>query len=306
MRSIIKVSLLLIVILTLTACSAQGKYPFVSLKNNVIQKGTDETEKNGAVRVAIASVISPRETRYEYDDFIEYLESKLGVPVALIQRQTYAEVNQLLKEGKVDIALICSLEYVTGSSEGYLEGIASPEVSGKALYRSYLVVRENSSIQTLEDLRGKRFAFTDPDSFSGRLFVLDLLKRKGYSAENFFGKTYYTYSHDYSVKAVADGVVDGSSVDSLVFDKMKATGKTETKNLRVIETGDWVGTPPVVVSTQISKELKQSIQMILLSMDKDKNGIDVLKKMNVDRFVSFEPDRYRPVQEMSKFVGGKQ
>lgn len=300
---VIKSVLLCLVMLVVVSCGEREQYPYVSLKGSEISIDVDQMKDTNSIRIAISSVISLKESRDSYDDFVQYIGQKLNKSIILIQRQTYAEVTEMLKEGTVDMALICSLDYVTGREQKYLIGIASPEVSGKAFYRSYLIVRKNSEIQTLNDLRGKRFAFTDPNSFSGRLAVLYALKKTGFEEKSFFKTTFFTYSHDYSVKAVSKGIVDGATVDSLVLDQMIAMGKEEAGNIRIISTGEWVGTPPVVTSSKVSEELREQIVAIILEMNKDKQGKEILKGINIDRFVPIVEENYTPILRMYQFVG---
>ncbi|HWQ43225.1 MAG TPA: PhnD/SsuA/transferrin family substrate-binding protein, partial [Desulfosporosinus sp.] len=85
------------------------------------------------------------------------------------QRQSYQEINDLIKNGEVDMALICSGAYVAGQQDAKIELLAVPEVNGKGTYQSFLIVSADSNYQTLENLKGKTFAFTDPLSFSGRV-----------------------------------------------------------------------------------------------------------------------------------------
>ncbi|GBF10494.1 phosphate/phosphite/phosphonate ABC transporter substrate-binding protein [Tepidibacillus infernus] len=296
-------SLMTILLFFSTACSSQESLPYVSLSNQNQQGSIQDREPENAIRVGIASVISPQATRVGYDALVDYMEENLNLPITLIQGKTYAEMNQLIKEGKVDIAFICTLSYVMGEEDEYMDGIAAPMVDGKPLYRSYTIVRKDSGISSLEDLKGKSFAFTDPNSYSGRLAMLYLLKMKGETAESFFSKTYYTYSHDYSVKAVTNGLVDGAAVDSLVYDQMKALDLEETKNIQIIENGEWVGTPPIVVSKKVSTNLKKQTQDLLLNMNQEEKGKQILKSLNIEQFVPIDYKNYQPILEMAKAVG---
>lgn len=299
----INLTIILLFAFILTACSNNESLPFVTIDNQTEHIPEKVEEPENAIRVGIASVISPQATRVGYDSLIKYLEEKLNAPITLIQGKTYAETNQLIEEGKIDIAFICSLSYVLGVEGEYMQGLAAPKVSGKPLYRSYIIVRKDSGIETLDDLMGRKFAFTDPDSYSGRLSALYLLKQKGQSAEDFFAKTYYTYSHDYSVKAVATGLVDGAAVDNLVYDQMKSLGIEDSKDLKIIEYGDWVGTPPIVVSNYISEEIKRKTQDILFNMNRDEMGRKILEGLNIEQFVPVDYESYQPIIDMLNIVG---
>jgi phosphonate transport system substrate-binding protein len=61
--------------------------------------------------------------------------------------------------------------------------VATPEVQNSHFYHSYLIVNNTSTFQTLEDLRGRVFAFTDPDSNSGKLVPTYWLWQMGEKAQ---------------------------------------------------------------------------------------------------------------------------
>ena len=60
------------------------------------------------LRVAVAAMISPKETFDLYRQLLAYLGRKLGKDLEFVQRKTYAEIDELLKKGEIDLAFICS------------------------------------------------------------------------------------------------------------------------------------------------------------------------------------------------------
>jgi phosphonate transport system substrate-binding protein len=112
------------------------------------------------LRVAVAAVISPKGTVESYSPFLSYLEEKLNRPIELVQRRTYLEVNDLIEHGEVDIAFVCTSAYIQGHDSFGMELLAAPQVDGKTTYNSYLIVPTSSNAQSMDDLRGKVFAFT--------------------------------------------------------------------------------------------------------------------------------------------------
>jgi phosphonate transport system substrate-binding protein len=139
---------------------------------------------------------------------------RLGRPVRLFQR-TYAEVNDLVKNREIDLAFVCAGALVEGEHEFGMQALVVPQMRGETLYYSYLVVNRRSGAERLADLRGKTFAFSDPLSNSGRLVPVYQLALRRETPERFFSRTVFT-SHDNSILAVADGLVDGAAVDSLI------------------------------------------------------------------------------------------
>ena len=112
-------------------------------------------------------MVSPKETFVYYQNLLNYIGTKSNHSVQLIQRKTYGEISELLHKGDIDISFICSGPYATGREKYGFEALATPIVRGKPYYQSYLIVNTDSEIQTLEDLRGGLFAFTDPESNTG-------------------------------------------------------------------------------------------------------------------------------------------
>ena len=146
------------------------------------------------------------------------LSAKINRPVELVQRRTYAEVNDLIARNEVDLAFVCTRAYVQGRREFGMELLAIPQVHGEAVYYSTLIVRSELTAEHFKDLRDTIFAFTDPLSNTGYLYPNVQLPRQGESPDTFFRRTFFTYSHDNAIYAVAEGVAAAAAVDSLVLD----------------------------------------------------------------------------------------
>ena len=292
-------------LLLLTAC---GRPTYPSVRLNVEAGGAVVAAERAPgrlpLRVAIAAVISPKATFDTYSPLLDYLARQLDRPVELLQRPTYAEINELLRTGQADIGFICGGAYVEGEREGYMELLAVPEIGGITTYRALIIVPADSPYQSFDDLRGRRLAFTDPLSNSGRLYVEYRLAQMGETPESFFKEVIYTYSHDNSIRAVAQDIVDGATVDSLVFDALARSEPDLGKRLRVIERSQPFGIPPVVVHPELDPALKAAVQKALLDMHTDLQGQPALAVLHVDRFVSPTPAAYEGIRQMAAQVRG--
>jgi len=254
------------------------------------------------LRIAVAPVLSARPTSTLYQQLATYVGTKLGRPVELVQGKTYSEINDLLKSGDVTVAIVCTNPYLQGRDDFGMELIAAPQVDGDVVYYSFLIVNRNSPATSLDDLRGTSFAFTDPLSNSGRLAPIYQLARRGRNPDSFFSQTIFTYSHDSSIRAVADGVVGAAAVDSLVFDYLISNEPALTEKVKVIERWGPFGINPVVVNPHLDPGLKQELQGVFLGMDKDAEGLAILRKLQLDRFVVPDDSVYDSVREMRKFL----
>lgn len=290
--------ILIFSVLTLSGCQGTTNLPQVSIKpSDPSQTNPQPLENRDVLKVGISSVLSPRETVENYQPFADYLQKKIGRPVQLVQRQTYQEINDLVKDQKVDVAFICSGAYVVGKKDN-LELLVVPEVNSKSTYQSYIIVNANSSIRQFADLKDQVFGFTDPISFSGTIAPTYMVTQLKSTPKDFFGRVVYTYSHDNSIKAVLDNVVSAAGVDSLVYQYAVSKDPTLTGKLRIIGQSPDVGSPPVVVNHQIDPNLKTALQEALLQMDSDSLGQKALKALIYDRFVLPNPKAYEPVETM--------
>jgi len=290
------------VTLILIGCQVNSSLPYVSLENvDYSQANPQPLENTDVLKVGVASVLSPRETLEEYDKFDEYLEKEIGRPVELVQRGSYQEINNLVKTQAVDVAFICSGAYVVGSKDD-LDLLAVPVVNGKSTYQSYIIVNAQSQINQFEQLKGLVFGYTDPISFSGTIYPMYLVDQNQPSSNNFFNRVVYTYSHDNSIKAVLDNVVNAAGVDSLVYEFAVSKDPTLATKLKIIDRSREVGSPPVVVNKFIDPSLRTVLQEAFLRMDGDPLGREALKDLNYERFVLPNPQDYEPILEMVKAV----
>ncbi|MGQ9553859.1 MAG: PhnD/SsuA/transferrin family substrate-binding protein, partial [Anaerolineae bacterium] len=153
----------LVLPLIIVSCSRPAPYRRVNLTPVPQQVPTlAPAGELPALRLAVAAILSPQSTAHDYKGLIAYLSNKLGRPLRLVQGSTYAETNEMLRTGQVDLGFLCTGAYVQGQRDFDMELLVIPQVNGEPVYRSYIVVRAGSSAQRWQDLRGGVFAFTDP------------------------------------------------------------------------------------------------------------------------------------------------
>lgn len=289
----------------LAGCSDGGEPVTVDFSRTVDIHETQPHEDDAPkLRVAVAAMISPKATFSYYQRILEFIGASLGREVQMIQRKTYAEINELLARGEIDLAFICSGPFATGSNRYGFHALATPVVRGEPYYRSYLLVGADSPFQRLQDLQGETFAFTDPDSNTGTLVPTFWLQQSGHHPETFFTRTIYTYSHDNSILAVARGLVDGAAVDGHIWEYYAVVDPQHTSQTRVIRKSRPFGNPPVVASSRLSPSLRKTVIDLLLSMHERPEGREILEELMIDRFVEPRDEWYEPIKEMARSLAG--
>lgn len=292
MQKIISVVILSLLMLACENKSKQDVKEINLINQNVVQDSTYGFDKP-VIYVAISTMISPVETFNLYKDLIDYISSKLGVPIEFKQRKTYSEVNNLLKENKLDFAFICTGAYVQEKDELPVELLVVPVIESRPFYNAYVIVNKKSNIKTFDDLAGKSFAFTDPLSNTGYLFVVNLLKEKRTNPEKFFSKTIFTYAHDYSIQAVARNLVDGATVDGLVYNFLEHASPEKVISTKIIMKSKDFGIPPFVVRKGMNPELKNKLKSIMLNLHNDPKGKELLSKIMIDKFIEGNDELYK-------------
>lgn len=250
------------------------------------------------LKVAIAAVISPQGTLESYAPLLDYLEAQLGRPVEGVQGSTYSETNEVLESGLADVAFVCTGAYIKGSTDFGMEILVVPEINGESVYHSWVIVPMNSPADDITDLRGKVFAYTDPLSLSGWMYPNYLLYQMGEPTETFFSRTFFTYSHDRSIRAVAEGFADGAAVDSLIYSRVIEREPSLGERLRIIHKSPAFGMPPVVVNPTINPVLRAELQKIFLSMSDNPDGKAALAVLGIDRFVLADDGLYASAREV--------
>jgi phosphonate transport system substrate-binding protein len=290
-------------------CGRDAEIPVVDFARTVSVEGPSQkgTEELPALRVAVGAMISPKETFVHYRALLTYVGKKTGRAPEFIQRKTYGEINELLGRGLIDIAFICTGPYATGARTYGFEPLVVPQTGGHHFYQSYLIVK-NEAFHSLEDLKGRIFAFTDPESNTGRLVPTYWLAQIGESPERYFGKVIYTYSHDNSILAVTRGLVDGAAVDSLIWEYYHLTDPAFTNSTRVIKRSEPYPIPPIVASRFLSKDHRKQVETELLNMHNDLEGRQILDRLRIDRFIPPPRDwfeKFDSIETMLAFVQGK-
>jgi phosphonate transport system substrate-binding protein len=241
-----------------------------------------------------------------YDEIASYLQKKLDHEVSFITGFSYSTINSMFDSGMADIGFMCGLPYVMKADEPQpsIELFLAPvmkskKYKNKPIYYSYVIVHKDSKFENFSDLKGSTFSFNDEISNSGYNMPRAKLIAMG-ETSGFFAKIIRSGSHEESIRMVALGKADVSAVDSLVYDYDAVKNPEYVQNTKILEVLGPAGIPPIVISTRISRTLRQKISDILLGMKSDPLGAKILEQALVDRFIVVEDSNYNSIRKMSQ------
>lgn len=256
-------------------------------------RGTPQPEP---VRIGLTAVILDDQAAF-LEEWRGYLERQLRHPVRFLQRGTYRGITDLIRERKIDFAWICGVPFVRLGALATL--VAVPLHEGKPLYRSYLIASAaDESTRSLADLRGRAFAFSDPDSNSGYLYIQHRLHEMREPPNAFFGRTFFTWAHRNVVSAVAEGLAHGGAVDGHVWETLLRQHPGRVARTRVVERSPEFGYPPIVARSNLPQHELAAFRAVLLGMTDSAEGRRLLARLNLDGFTLAERSLFEGIARM--------
>lgn len=228
----------------------------------------------------------------------------LGMPATLIEGHDFEQ----LRDGSVDLAFLCGLPYVRLCQErpGMLHPLAAPVLDepryeDRPVYFSDVIVRTDSPVGSFGDLRGRSWAYNDPDSLSGCLLVRHHLLQMGES-EAFFGGITFSGGHQESIRRVVDSEVDASAIDSQVLGVECLRNPDLIRQIRVIAVLGPSTIPPVVATGSVPEEIQAGAGDAICALARDPVSRDVLARGLIRRYIPIEDQAYDDVRQKMAVV----
>ncbi|WP_201276844.1 phosphonate ABC transporter substrate-binding protein [Microbulbifer sp. ALW1] len=220
------------------------------------------------LRIALIPAEDSRAMIRQSRQLMTALEQKLGVEVEGFVATDYNGVIESLRAGHVDVAYLGPFSYVKAAQVANVEAFAVAETKDKGgvAYHSQIVVRADSDIQSVEQLRGRDFAFVGPTSTSGYVFPMVGLKKAGLNPRNDFRNVIYTGAHDANLLAVKHGRVDAATVADRILSAAVEKGQIDKADLRVIWRSGAIPESPMVWRKDLPETTKQQLRDAFLSI----------------------------------------
>jgi phosphonate transport system substrate-binding protein len=234
----------------------------------------------------------------------DYLSQRLGQTVSLVKRRTYQEITAMLLSEQLDAAWICGFPLVQHVDQ--LALMAVPVWRGQPLYRSYLIAGADDPVKSIVDMRGYVHAFSDPDSNSGYLVTRHLLTTMHERPDTFFSRYFFTYGHRDVIRAVAAGLAQSGSVDGYVWEVVREIEPRLTDGTRIVRRSELLGFPPVACNARLrDTPIVKAIADVLITMDGDEPGRQLLRTLRLDRFVAGSLGLFDGIAEKYREVRGQ-
>jgi phosphonate transport system substrate-binding protein len=215
-----------------------------------------------------------------------------------------------LRDGSVDVAFLCGLPYIRLSRDqpdllALLAApvLAEPRYEGQPIYFSDVIVRRESPFQSFADLRGRSWAHSREDSFSGCVLARYHLARMG-ETETYFGSVTYSGSNQASIRAVVEERVEASAIDSHVLAVERRNHTELDEQLRVIAVLGPSPIPPVVALTRLGDSLQAQLREAICELHRDPIGRQILGDGVIRQYTPIDDTAYDDIRRKLGTVEG--
>ena len=251
----------------------------ISTKNHFAMYGSpDEDAQNQkklkSLKIGVLPNHRPTEQEVMTTDLESYLEEILGLQVTFLVASQYQNLIDWLVQEKVDMAYLEANSYLEALERGAkIQPLVAPidKNTGRPWYRAAIVVKTDSPIKNLSDLRGKKIAFVDKSSTSGYLIPAIAFQELQILPKYDFAEIIYAGTHSKSLRALQKGEVDAAATNIPFYMKSQKLGKLNPDEFRTIWESDSIPQVPVVISQKLPKELVKKLKLAFLQAP---DGID--------------------------------
>ena len=254
------------------------------------------------LRVSAIPDEAPTELQRKFKPLGAYLEQQLGMKVEFVPVSDYAAVVEALASDRLDMAWLGGFTFVqTRLKTGNAIPLVQREQDEKFTSK---YITANPAVKSLQDLKGKTFAFGSVSSTSGSLMPRFFMLKDGIKPEEFFSRVAYSGAHDATVAWVQAGKVDGGVLNASVWDKLVAAGKVDTRKVVVLGT-----TPPYydynwTVRGNLDPALTDKIKAAFLALDPAKPADKaILDLQAATRFIPTKAENYTGIEEAARAAG---
>lgn len=245
---------------------------------------------------------APTELLRKFKPLGAYLEHELGMKVEFVPVADYAAVVEALAADRIDMAWLGGFTFVqarlkTGNAVPLVQREQDAEFTSK-------FITSDPAVKSLQDLKGKTFAFGSVSSTSGSLMPRYFMLQDGIKPEDFFSRVAYSGAHDATAAWVQAGKADAGVLNASVWQKLVDGGKVDTDKVKVFATTPTYYDYNWTVRGNLEADLQAKIKSAFLALDPAKpEQKAILDLQAASRFIETKPENYEGIEEAARAAG---
>ncbi|HZW20601.1 putative selenate ABC transporter substrate-binding protein [Noviherbaspirillum sp.] len=255
------------------------------------------------LRVSAIPDEAPTELQRKFKPLGSYLEQKLGMKVEFVPVTDYAASVEGLVNNKLDMVWFGGFTFVQAKIRSNNKVVPIVQREEDEKFRSVFITTDKS-INRLEDLKGKTFAFGSESSTSGHLMPRSFLLAAKVSPDADMKRVAFSGAHDATVAAVAGGKVDAGALNISVWEKLIAQGKVDPKTVRVFYTTPGYFDYNWTVRSDMDPALRKKLTDAFLALNAtDAQGKEILELQRATRFIPTRTENYEQIEKAARNAG---
>ncbi|MES2821680.1 MAG: putative selenate ABC transporter substrate-binding protein [Pseudomonadota bacterium] len=260
------------------------------------------TQAADVLRVSAIPDEAPTELLRKFEPLGAYLEQQLGMKVEFVPVNDYAAVVEALASDRLDLAWLGGFTFVqTRLKTGNAIPLVQREQDAKFTSK---FISADPTVKSLQDLKGKTFAFGSVSSTSGSLMPRYFMLKDGINPDTFFSRVAFSGAHDATAAWVQAGKADGGVLNASVWDKLVAAGKVDTDKVKVFATTEPYFDYNWTVRGTLDPALTAKIKAAFLALDPaDPAHKAILDLQAASRFIETKPENYQGIEEAARAAG---
>jgi phosphonate transport system substrate-binding protein len=277
----------------------------IGCQNQAEAPADPELQMENPLRIGLVPDYNIFLQKKRYEPLAAHLADKMGVEIELKIFSSHGQVIRGLGDGKLEGAFLGSLAGALAISQLDAEPLVRLEdTDGASTYTGLIFTHKDSGLSGGAEMRGRKFVFVDKATMAGWLFPLQFFKDRG--IENFcatFSEWYFTGTHEDAIYDVLQGRADIGSTKSTVLTRLAVGNRRITEELKIMATSPAVPEVALFVRGDLEPALKNKLKTLLLQLDRDPAGRQILKEFDSSRYIETLRADYQPVFQFAERLG---
>ncbi|HDM8885920.1 phosphate/phosphite/phosphonate ABC transporter substrate-binding protein [Staphylococcus aureus] len=242
------------------------------------------------------------------------LSKELGIPVKVSVSTNYNTIVEAMKSKKVDVGFLPPTAYTLAHDQKAADlllqaqrfGVKEDGSASKELvdsYKSEILVKKDSKIKSLKDLKGKKIALQGVTSTAGYTFPLAMLKNEAGINATKDMKIVNVKGHDQAVISLLNGDVDAAAVFNDARNTVKKDQPNVFKDTRILKLTQAIPNDTISVRPDMDKDFQEKLKKAFIDIAKSKEGHKIISEVySHEGYTETKDSNFDIVREYEKLV----
>ena len=256
--------------------------------------------------ISLTPEAAPIELELDAEGLAAFLSAQLGRPVVARVDADYTGTVEAMRAGHAHVAFLSPLASALAFEVAGARMILAEVREGRPYYRARYWVRQDSGLNSLDELRGQTVAYNDPLSASGYLFPVAKLIEAGLiddadDIHNFFGRVYFAGGTELSLRALVNGFVDAAAVS--MYGPAVFLSADEREQLTYIAEHGPIPNHGIAVAGDLPDELVEELTRALLKLNEPEHNHILRNLYGWEEIARVDTSTYLPLIDLAREAG---